>query len=318
MLMIGVSIVGASLLNKQDFDAVPLVFNVILGVLAAMALSAVFMRRWFFARRRILSHRITAEYVAPLEFDPAAMSYLFRRKLDERDFAALLVFMSQRGVIHFRKHEGKKVVLPGPKYEGNLKLYERLILEVVEENRFLSSNELLKGYDTIFKRNTPDATLTSLVRADLEKHGFIKKNYSARYAHSILKGTLLSLIAIVWLPSILLWFYGLITLGGSDFTNIDNVAYTSCMMSLVAMVPILVFVIIVRFLQSRSLGRSWIAENKLRRFWPHIIGFRQFVYLSEKEKLNFESKTLKKTSEINTLPYAIAFRLVENWRSIIT
>lgn len=315
--MIGVSIVGASLLNKQDFDAVPLFVNVILGILAAMVLVAVFMRRWFFARRRILTHRITAEYVAPLEFDPAEMSYLFRRKLDERDFAALLVFMSQRGVIHFRKHDGKKVVLPGPKYEGNLKPYERLILEVVEENRFLPASELLMGYDSIFKRNSKDATLSSLVRADLEKRGFIKKNYIARYMQSIFKGTLLSLIAIVWLPSVFLWFYGLVTQGGSDFTNIDNVVYTSLMMSLAATVPILGFVIVVRFLQSRSLGRSWIAENKLRRFWPHIIGFRQFVCLSEKEKLNFESKTLKKTSEINTLPYAIAFRLVENWRSII-
>lgn len=315
--MVGVSLVGASLLSVQDFDTVPIVINFLLGFLVAVALVAVFMRRWYFARKRILSHRITAEYVAPLEFSPAEMSYLFRRKLDERDFAATLVFMAQRGVIHFRKHEGKKIVLPGPKYEGNLRSYERTILDVIDEHKQLSSQELLDGYTSIFERKA-QSTFTLEVKKHLEKRGYIKKNYLFGYLQSVTKGTLLSLLAIVWIPSIFLWFYGVVLQGGSDFSDIDDIVYTSLMILLVLIVPVLIFVVIVRLLQSRSLGRSWVAEPKLKRFWPHIIGFRQFVYLSEKEKLNFESKSLKKSSEVNTLPYAVSFRLVKNWRSIIS
>ena len=315
--MVGEHILSASLLSVDDFDTVPIAINFLLGLFVTLALIVVFMRRWYFARRRILTHRITAEYVAPLEFSPAEMSYLFRHRLDERDFAATLVFMAQRGVIHFRKHEGQKVVLPGPKYEGNLRPYERMILEVVDEHKFLPAQELLAGYLTIFERETK-SSFGAEVRKDLEERGFIKQHYTLGYIESVAKGTILSLFAIVWIPSIFLWIYGVLLQGGSDFSNIDDVTYTSLMLLLMLALPVLIFVIVVRLLQSRSLGRSWIAEKKLKRYWTHIIGFRQFVYLSEKEKLTFESKSLKKTSEINTLPYAIAFRLVENWRTIVS
>lgn len=317
MLMVGEFIFSASRLSVQDFETVPLYVNFLLGLLVAIVLIAVFMRRWYYARRRILTHRITAEYVAPLEFSPAEMSYLFRRKLDERDFAATLVYMAQRGVIHFRKHEGAKVLLPGPKYEAQLRPYERMILDVVDENRFIKSSELLEGYVSIFERHGSD-TFTDLVRKDLIKKGYIKKNYIGGYLRSVCKGTLLSLFAIVWIPSIFLWLYGVVIQGGSDFSNLDDLMYTSFTMVALLILPVLIFAIIIRLAQSHSLGRDWIAQKKLRQFWPHIIGFRQFVYLSEKEKLNFESKNLKKTSEINTLPYALVFRLVKNWRSIVS
>lgn len=311
-----VRLYGASLLSVQDFETVPLYVHFILGLLVAFALTIVFMRRWYFARRRILTHRITAEYAAPLKFSPAEMSYLFRRNLDERDFAATLIYMSQRGVIHFRKHEDKKVVLPGPKYEADLRPYERAILEVIDEHRLITAAELLDGYHSIFD-DRKKGSFTLEVRKHLEKHGYIRQNYLFSYLESLAKGSVLSLLSIVWIPSIFLWFYGVVLQGGSDFSDLDDIAYTSIMILLILAVPILVFVIVVRLLQSRSLGRSWIAERKLKQFWPHIIGFRQFVYLSEKEKLIFESKSLKKASELNTLPYAVAFRLVENWREII-
>jgi len=100
--MFGSLSIGATVLRLEDFEAASWVFHSLVLFFVVGFLLFLFTKRWYFARRRIASHKITAEYEPPIGLNPLEMSYLFRRKLSQQDFAAQLVYMAQEGVVHFR------------------------------------------------------------------------------------------------------------------------------------------------------------------------------------------------------------------------
>ncbi len=307
----------ASLVRMEDFESVPALFLIGLLFLILILLVVFFTRRWFFARHRIIARRITAEYEAPLDLNAAEMSFLFRKKLDEKVFAGLLVSMSQRGIIHFRKQQSHKIVLAGPRYDSTINEYEKRILDFLDEHRSIPVRDVLTAYNRLYEGQDRSGSFTSAVRSDLERRGMIRRVYIVRYLASIVKGVLLVLGSVLWTPIIALWLYSVFAQGSSDFTNLDDLFYTGLIYSLLLFVPVGITMVGVRHFQARSTGRRWVAQQRLQRYWPHIVGFRLFVCLSEKERLHFESKSLQKASSINTLPYAIAFGLVPNWRDIL-
>lgn len=312
------SVVGVAIVRIEDIEDVSLIFYALLFLCISIVLIIIHIKTWFFARRRILKQVITAEYDAPLDLNPAEISYLFRRQLDSRDFAALLVHMSHEGVIHFRKQDGKRVVFAGPKYRGKLKSYEKLILDTLDDNKPVTAEDLVNHHKTIFKLGKINNSLTEHVKYDLRRNGYIRKKPISRRSIALLRSIILLLVSLIWIPLIAIWFYTALSVGSNDPSSFGDVVISGLVLSAVLFIPALAAVVFIKFLQSRSTGRAWIIEHKLLNFWPQIIGFRQYVYLSEVDKLTFSSKELKKKSNVHTLPYAIAFGFVKNWREIVT
>jgi len=310
--------VGVSVLGLDTFSMTSWVFRIALILGISALLGAYFLRTWYFSRRRIVSHIITAEYESPLKLNPVEISYLFNKKLKQRDFAALVVHMAQRGVIHFRRHEGAKMVYPGPKYEGKLRPYEKMILDTVEDFKPLKASDLINNYETIFAQDAEYDSLTKCVRADLEKKGYIRKNSFLQYCWVLLRGTTAILAVTVWLSLIIFWLYTVFSEGASDFGSIDDLLYSGAVFSAAMFIPVLLAYAIVKQLQAKSIGRGWAVRSAVRRYWIHIVGFRQFILLSEKEKLKFQSQALLKASSVNTLPYAMTFGVVDNWRDLVS
>jgi len=54
------------------------------------------------------------------------------------------------------------------------------------------------------------------------------------------------------------------------------------------------------------LGRDWIMTTKYRRYLGQIDAYREFVRMTHKGVLKFESKELYMESMASTRPYAIA------------
>lgn len=313
-----VAFIGVSSERFHSLYEAPILFYLVLVLAVLILLAMINLKTWFFARRRILRQLISVGYTSPLGLNPAEISYLFRRELDDRDFAGLLAYMSQKGVIHFRKHDGVKMIYPGPKYEGNLKAYEKIILDVIDDNKPVAAKEFIERYREAFAAEATNRTLKEHVRDELIKSGYLHKKPIFRRSIALLMTVIQLLSLTVWLPLVVLWIRKSIEDGTSDFSKVVDVLSDGIIMSLYLFIPLLFIVVLMKHMQARAIGRRWIIQPKLLDFWAQIIGFRQFVRLTECGKLRFESKELEKTSLVNTLPYAIALGFVANWRDIIS
>jgi hypothetical protein len=73
-----------------------------------------------------------------------------------------------------------------------------------------------------------------------------------------------------------------------------------------AVIPLFIVSFVLLKYRGRMLGRDWIMTEKYRRYLGQMDAFREFVRLTHKNVLRFESKELRKESIASTRPYAIA------------
>jgi hypothetical protein len=75
---------------------------------------------------------------------------------------------------------------------------------------------------------------------------------------------------------------------------------------ILAVLPILFISFGLLKFKGRMMGREWIMTSRYKRYLSQIDSFREFVRLTHKNRLKFESKELHKESVALTRPYAIA------------
>lgn len=301
-----------------------LAFFIALAIGVLIILPSVLLRWWFFSRKRLTSRDITAEFAPPLGFTPAEVSYLFKRKLGDKEVVATIIHLTQRGLLHIKKHGAEKRVYAGPKVDSKLTTYEKMIVSQADVPDGVLSTALIDDYVSFGVGGSDDAgvpksyAMTQLVRERLVQRGYVRKKPLKNYFKSTINITLLLKFSLVLLPLIVAATVNIIASGASEFSAIVDAIVFILIACVVTLVPVMGLSALLVLFRGGKSGRKWIITPKLKRFWAQVVGFRQYVQLAERDKLKFRTTQLKKKSYNDMLPYSIALDCVKNWREIIS
>jgi hypothetical protein len=264
--------------------------------------------------RRISGQLVTKSYKLPQQLSPTELAYLFSTKVNRSQLYATLLDLSNRSILTMKKKNSKTHTGIGPKVETSLKEYERVLVRTIEQadediaitrvidgpgQYELPSGELING--------SKQYVFWWLLRDTMRKNNIIKTDMLRQYSSMILSLGLLGSFAIV-LAS---------TLGASIFSMLENgellvgefawsIGRGFIIWILVALPCIIVSFFLLRF-RGRMLGRYWLLTPKYERYIEQFEAYREFVRLTHRGKLHFDSKLLEKESIAQTRPYAIAF-----------
>lgn len=308
-------------LEGAEVGIFPLVIAVIIGLVIVLP-SAIF-RKWYFYRRRLRKSVITAEYEPPLGLNPAEIGYLFDGKLREREVGATIIYLVQKGYLHIKKINGEKRIFAGPRVGDNLKTYEKKLVEEADTQDGVPASHLLSRFITYKSKNfdgvaSRELVFTQLVHSDLHRRQYVKGYFLHYFIAGSLKITLLLQLVLVFVPLFALYILATLHTGAADFALLGTLMMTAFFVSIFLALPFFIAAMILNYVRGRILGREWIITDKLKRLWPQIVGYRQYIKLVERERLEFQSDELKTLSKNETLAYAVAMGYVKNWRNILS
>jgi hypothetical protein len=263
--------------------------------------------------RRIKNQLVTSTYKLPAPMTPTEFAYIFSSKVKRPQLYATLLDLANRSVLQLHRKEGKPVVDLGPKIDDNLNSFELMLITPVQvADREIDVNVVLEGRTNYTDRDKKPISGTKnyvywwLLRDRLRERGIIEKRMSGRYSKMLLlfgAGAGL-LIAVVSLVS---WrFSEMLIEGKVDFGYLFETKINAFWMWLILVVPLLITSFFLLRLRGKMLGRSWLLTDKYKRYQGQLISFHEFVRLTNKGKLKFESKELETESRLQTRPYAIA------------
>jgi hypothetical protein len=309
-------------LEGEVIDLLPILVAIIVGFFLVIP-SALF-RKWYFIRRRLKKNVITAEYEPPLELNPAEVGYLFDGKLREQEVGAVIISLVQRGLLHVRKIEGQKRIFAGPRVDEHVRTYEKKLLDEADKEEGVTAEQLLGRFTTRSHMGKKTVTFGSkeflfsqLVHNDLRHRGYIKEKFTSSFLYASFKIALLLEILLVFVPVIVLYIRASLQMGTFNLATFLATSLIALLLLLFTFVPLFISAMILVLIRSKIVGREWIITEKLRRLWPQIVSYRQYIQLVEADKLEFQSKQLETASKNDILAYAVALGYVKNWRDII-
>jgi uncharacterized membrane protein len=263
--------------------------------------------------RRIKSQLVTSMYKLPIEMNPTELAYIFSTKVKRPQMYATLLDLANRSIVLMHSKKGVTTVEMGPKLDRNLRSSEKLLIKQIElKDAPANIEEIINGY-TAYGQNT-NAKITGsrqyvfwwLLRDTLRKRGLIQANLSKRYAvmllaFGVVANSIVSIVAVVAFRLL-----QMIVSGEVDLNRIGENIVSAAVFSLFLIIPMLFVSFGLLKYRGRMLGRHWIVTKKYKRYVGQMDAFREFVRLTHKDELRFESKELKKESIALTRPYAIA------------
>ncbi len=318
------TVVATVVIKQRGFEIgiVPCMVIFLLS-LFGVVLPVVF-KRWYYVRRRLKNNPITAEYVPPLGFSPAEISFLFNNRLQPRAIGATIINLTHRGLLTAKKTGNSKHFFAGPRVDNNLKTYENMIVQSADVEGGISGNDLVNGA-IFFGANkgtgrgiSNTASMEQSIKKDLTHLGFIRDSYIRQITYRTLKLAVFLVVSLIWLPFMVAIIISIIKNGSSTFADVEFLFIFSLIVSVIALVPMILVSSIINIVRGRITGREWAITPKLGRFWLQVVGFRQYVQLAELDKLNYRTEKMKKMSKNDVLPYSVALGFVKNWRDIIS
>lgn len=251
-----------------------------------------------FTRRKskLSQNTIIAEYDPPENLSPAEMGYLFDSRLDKQELVATLIDLEQKGLLAFQKRSLEGMVINVSNRgqdKHNLRQYEKDLLDRIGAEANLSVYSLLNkssfGYS---------------IKKSLAAKGYIK---SQREVINYLAQRTLVAYFLLTMP-ILIW-------------TLFQANGEIMIMFLVMMFVFIMFfpfffglALITGYIYNKIVGQPGMWTDKLKKLWPELEGYREYVRQVELDELQFESKDLKIRSKNKTLPYAIALGLNTEWQ----
>lgn len=262
--------------------------------------------------RRIRKQLVTSAYKLPLKMTPVELSYIFSSKINQQHLFATLLDLANRSILVIRQKEGKMYVEPGPKVESGLTESESLLVDrVFEADRSIPVDQVISGYTSLKTGNEEITGSRSyvfwwLLRHQLRKRRIIENHMTGRYTKMLFVFGVISSLFIS-MTSIAVWrFIQMLDSGEVDFDRLCEHWANAFVVWLILLLPIIIVSFADLKFRGRMLGRLWLLTKQNRRYINQFIAFKEYVRLSNKKSLRFESKELEKESTINTKPYAIA------------
>lgn len=263
--------------------------------------------------RRIKHQLVTSMYNLPIKFTPVELAYIFSSKVKRPQMYATLLDLANRSILVMHKNHGRVMVGVGPKVEKNLNSYEILLIDQVNIN--YEPIDIDKVFDGFTRYEPKSGNVISgsrqyvfwwLVRDTLRARSIIQKKLSKRYAVMLLLFGVLGSLSVCVLSVSIIRFFQMINGGEVDISRLGQSIYASMSFWLIAIVPMIFISFGLLKYRGLMLGRDWIMTDTYRRYLGQMDAFREFVRLTHKGTLKFESKDLYVESLAHTRPYAIA------------
>lgn len=263
--------------------------------------------------RRIKHQIVTSIYNMPIKLTPVELAYIFSAKVKKQQIYATLLDLANRSVLVMHKNHGITTVEIGPKVDKELHPFEMLLLEKIQHNSGnLNVEKLLEGFTShelasgTKINGSRQYVFWWLLRDTLRARNIIQKNLSKRYAmmlvvYGVISGLVVSVVSVVGLR-----FVQMIDYGKVDVHRLTQSLGSGLIIWLLMILPLLLVSYLILKYRGRMLGRDWIMTPKYRKYLSQMDAFREFVRLTHKGNLEFESKELYEESMAVTRPYAIA------------
>lgn len=270
--------------------------------------------------RRIKRQLVTSAYKLPVTLSPADLAYMFSTRVTKRHIYATVLDLANRSVLHMEKTDGKVIVSTGPKIDSNLTSYEKKYVKHVEESAEGVDFERLAQGDAKHVTSPGEKIIGSkqyvlwwLIRDSLLKRRFIEKNMTAKYVRLLfIFGALIGLGLSV-APLLIVRLIQLLNSGQVEPDRLVQTIQSGATFWGLALLPLIVVSFFLLRFRGWVLGRNWVLTASFQRYLGQIDAFREFVKLTHKGKLRFESKELREHSIAITRPYAIACGFVKKY-----
>lgn len=267
--------------------------------------------------RRIKNQLVTSEYKLPTKLSPTDLSYLFSPSIKQRHLYATLLDLANRSIIVLKEKEGKVYAESGPKIENDLTEQEKIFTNhILATDHAVLVERLISGL-TVYKNNNHKVNGTKayvfwwLLRKSLRQRGIIEKQMTGRYTKILLSFGVLSSLLVSLVSITILRIFQMFDRGEVDFGMLAEHWMNALVVWLIMLVPIIIVSFGVLRFRAKLLGRHWLMTKKYRRYMNQIIAYKEFVRLTHKKKLKFESRELEKESRVKTKPYAIALGFID-------
>lgn len=232
---------------------------------------------------------IIAQYEPPIEMKPTLVGSLVDEKADFRDITAGIIYLAEQGFIKITKIE-KDWIFGNADYEFKLIKNDISSLEKTENNILellfteLVVDKIVKISD--FKNDILFKTKINLIISDIHQEmtdkGFYERNPN---------NAKLPYLIVPFIFTILFLFI----LGRSKFIVVVSVIVSA----------IIIFIFGLFMSKRTKLG----SETK-----DYILGFKLFLELTEKDRLDFHNAPEKKPEKfMQFLPYAVALGVEKKW-----
>jgi uncharacterized membrane protein len=234
---------------------------------------------------------IVAEYEPPQNMKPTLVGSLVDGKVDPRDITAGLIYLAQQGFIKISKLE-KKWLLSNTDYEIELLKSDTIGLEQTDKailNLFLD-NDLRVGKKkkiSDFKSDKYFAIIVKEIKKDIYQDmtdkGFYETNPMKAKTPYILIFPIILFVGLRFF-SVSLGVLGVVAIAISG-----------------------TIVIVFGYMMGKK--TRYGAETR-----DHILGFKEFLSITEKDRLDFHNAPEKKPEQfMKFLPYAIALGVEKKW-----
>jgi hypothetical protein len=262
---------------------------------------------------RIKKQLVTSMYKLPIKMTPVELAYVFSTKVKQMQLYATLLDLANRSIVIMHNKNGKTTIEHGPKVSDDLTSFEILLLNQFKDksgpvdidlvlNGF-TSNEVKNGVKISGSRQY---VFWWLLRDTLRQREIVQRHLSKRYLKMLLSfGGLGSMIVSV-VSVFAIRFIQMVNIGEVDVQRLIETIFSGLSFWAITLIPILFVGFFLLKYRGKMLGRHWIMTAKYRRYLGQIDAFREFVRLTHKDKLRFESSELRKESIALTRPFAIA------------
>jgi hypothetical protein len=263
--------------------------------------------------RRIKRHLVTSAYKLPVNLSPTQLAYIFSSKVSKNQLYATLLDLTNRSLLVMDKEEHGTTVSIGPKIDDKLEIFEiHLLNKIKESSRPITVEKLIQGTDSIETKTGEKIKGKSsyiywwLQRESLRDRKIIEKRMTAKYLFLLFKFGVVGGLIISVMPLTIIRFVQMLQSGEVDISAMTENICAGLLFWLMSLIPLCIISFFLLRFRGRMLGRSWLLTNNFKRYLGQLDAFREYVRLSHKDKLRFESRELKKESIAQTRPYAIA------------
>lgn len=255
--------------------------------------------------RSYTTHRVDepviAQYEPLADHLPMYTGVLFDFQLDPRDVSAGIVHLAEQGFLRIRKTSDKvlgvfttddyEVTLLRPISETQTTFQSTLLTLLFEAADTPGTVTKLSKLRTNNSKRTRNAqllqTLHQAVMSDLKTRGYVESNWRFLFA------TIgVFVVYVLGVQGVFLWLVGYVP----------------------SIVPFfIVFLLSVILAAAASTRRT----EQGYRAKQHLLGFKQFLSVTDKERFAFHNAPEKNPEQFMTyLPYAIAFGVEEKWTAL--
>lgn len=265
--------------------------------------------------RRIKNQLVTSIYKLPIKMTPVELAYIFSSRVKQPQLYATLLNLANRSMLLMHSNKGKTTVQIGPKIDKNIRSFEYLLIDqIVNAGGSIDVDMVIEGHTNYENKKISQETITGsrqyvfwwLLRDTLRRRNIIQAHLSKRYALMIFMFGVIGSLAVVLISIVSVRLIQMIFAGEVDLGRIINSTSSALSLWGIVVLPMLFISFGVLKYRGRMLGRHWIMTKKYKRYVAQMDAFREFVRLTHKDKLRFESEELKKESIALTRPYAIA------------